>query len=156
MKTPRVVLDAFFPKTVTVATVSLKHPFTIKHWLALEQIASPVIAPDGPVKLLDLVRALYLCSLSPADVFSAVSERRAEVDAAALELSGRIPLSESSGILAAVLRHIDAGFVTAPPKSESEGEDPETGLPFPRRRRGLAGSSVSSRTSAPTRRASTR
>jgi hypothetical protein len=156
MKTPRVVLDAFFPKTVTIGTVSLKHPFTVKHWLALEQIHSPVIAPEGPVKLLDLCRALYVCALAPAEVFESVTARIDVLDASALELAGRIPLPEASGILAAVLKHINQGFITAPSAGNPEGEDAETGLPFRRQRAARAGSSRSSPKVARTRRASTR
>jgi len=156
MKTPRVVLDAFFPETVTIATVELRHPFTIKHWLALEKIGSPVIAPDGPVKLLELCRSLYVCALPASDVFEAVTAGREAMDAAVIELAGRIPLPDAAGILAAVLKHINHGFVTAPPAGDPKEEDPETGLPFPRPRPGRDGSSRSSRKSARTRRASTR
>lgn len=145
MKTPSVVLDAFFPATITVAGLVLKHRFTIKHWLALEKIDSPLAKGGAPVDLLSAVKALYVVSLPTEDVFAKVLASDFEADA--LELAGRIPLAESAGIVRAVMAHINAGFVTARPANEAQGGEGEEPAPFAStsKRRGRAGSSRSSR-----------
>ncbi len=156
MKTPSVVLDAFFPATVKVAGLVLKHRFTVKHWLALEKIQSPLVKTAAPVELLDAVRALYVVAMAPDDVFAKVLTDEFERDAVAL--AGRIPMSEASGLVAAVMRHINREFVTAPPTNDDSGGDGDEATPFPKSkvRPGPGGSSRPSRKSARRRSTSTR
>jgi hypothetical protein len=158
MKTPSVVLDAFFPATITVAGLVLKHRFTVKHWLALEKIESPFVSAGAAVKMLDAVRALYIISLAPADVFVRVSGDREAFETEAVELAGRIPLAELAGIVKAIYRHMNAGFVTAPPGNEDEGGDGEDAGPLSRNsaQKVRDGSSRSSPRSAKKRSTSTR
>lgn len=159
MKTPSVVLDAFFPATVKVAGLVLKHRFSVKHWLALEKIQSPLVTADGTIKLLDAVRALYIAAMDPAEVFEKVSAGREQFEKDALDLAGRIPLAEAAGLTAAVMRHINKEFVTARPGSsdaqEGDGDDASP-LGRSKARRGQGGSSRSSRKSAKRRSTSTR
>ena len=156
MKTPSVVLDAFFPATVQVAGLVLKHRFTVKHWLALEKIRSPLVETGAPVKLLDAVRALYVVAMAPDEVFAKVLTEQFEQDAVAL--AGRIPMSEASGLVAVVMRHINREFVTAPPTNDDSGGDGDDASPLAgsKARPGRGGSSRRSRKSARRRSTSTR
>jgi len=157
MKTPSVVLDAFFPATVTVAGLVLKHPFTIKHWLALERIKSPFAQADGPITLLEAVKALYVVAMPAAEVFDRVRTDQGKFEEEAVDLAGRIPMAEAAGIAKAVAKHINAAFVTAPAANESPEEgDAESGFPFASHGKARAGSSRSSRKSAAKRSTSTR
>jgi len=156
MKTPSVVLDAFFPATVQVAGLVLKHRFTVKHWLALEKIKSPMVESAAPVKLLDAVRALYIVAMDPDEVFAKVLTDQFEQDAVAL--AGRIPMAEASGLVAVVMRHINREFVTAPSGNSDQGGDGDDASPLAgsRARPGRGGSSRPSRKSARRRSTSTR
>lgn len=156
MKTPRVVLDAFFPQVIEVGGLKLRDPFTIKHWLALEKIKSPFISETEEIPLLEAVKCLWICAQSSADVFAAAVDP--QLEELAVELAGRIQLSDAAEIVRAVTLHINQGFGPKPVTPDAPGEEDGEGHgPFlGRLRQARAGSSTSSRKSARTRRNSTK
>jgi hypothetical protein len=136
--TPKVVLEAFLPKSLTIAEIKLR-PVTANHWMALEDVGSPFVCenPSGRIAMLDVCVALYILQLDPERIVESLD--KAAISRKARALAGRIPVAHLSAVAQKIVKHIRGAFATRP-ASEAEG-DGDADRPFAGRARKAAGGS---------------
>ncbi|HPA20952.1 MAG TPA: hypothetical protein PLU30_24600 [Verrucomicrobiae bacterium] len=137
-RTPRAALAALRPQARKVGAVSIG-PFTLEHWLALQELENPVVIGGTPTKR-DVVKAAGLMTI-PAELLAGEKSLLAEQ----AENSGRTVASQLfPGDMTALIEAVNACIVEAfaahIPAQPADGRGREKKVP-------AAGSSTSSRPS---------
>ena len=119
--TPRAILDAIFPDVVTVSGIKLQ-PFSAMHYLALERLENPLIVRGLDTGTDDLIEALLVLSLTPAQMRALLKEGFDSIAERVMELAGRISVADLPGMSDTLLAHISTAFNTAVPTAAPDGE----------------------------------
>ena len=125
----RSVLDAFFPKAMTISGIVLQ-PISALHYLFLQEIGSPLIAPektDGKMVVRatsrDVMAGIFVCALKAEDLAQVAAKG---VDAFWAELPYFEARLDMAGLLQApakIMAHIDQAFDNAMAAAADPGED---------------------------------
>jgi hypothetical protein len=131
-RTPQIVLDAIFRKTLTIAGLKLQ-PFSMAHFLFLERLRSPLASDAiGELRGQEILEALVLLSL-PGELVLALTDE--DLKARVQEAAAKIAVADILGIADKLIAHVRSHFAVQPEKFASVNDGDGADRPFARARR---------------------
>lgn len=115
-RTPGLVLAGLAPKPVEALGLRLG-PMSMRHWLALQSIDSPLSIPGGKTSVRDVARAVALLVLPPRDAEALAADPDA-LDAAADAILDAAPAGAAVALTGSVTECIRLAFATCLPFKE--------------------------------------
>lgn len=104
MADPKSSINALFPEPIDCGFGVTVHPLTLAHYALLEKIDSYLVNADHAPDSLEVIKTLYICSHSAADVMTIFPD----LDYKAMEWAENLPPMMNDIIAKAILKQIGA------------------------------------------------